>query len=333
MASPKPPKINESFRTKTFKECPFCGGKLTNKYSGLRDRFDTTTKTFTVSECVDCGAAFINPMPTGDASSFYPTNYLSGEEEATEPVANKFDFEQWYRYNQYKYDFKLLKRTGGPATKSMSSYIDIGCGSGERVTFASDQGCIKAYGVDKFDFAKNKSKQDAKIINSEVSAFKPREKFQVASLFHVLEHIEDPQPMLEHIKNNILQKNGYLIVQVPNYGSFERRIFKSKWFSFDVPRHLWQFNEKALTGMLRKAGYRIEGAYQSNAPLHPVTIVPSLHRELDIQRIWVNRTHGNWYKKFMTLLWAGLTALTIPLTIIQNVFRRSSMLTVIASNK
>jgi SAM-dependent methyltransferase len=316
----------------TFKKCPFCSGAIIAKYEGIRDRFDTTTETFNISECTVCQAAFINPMPVGDASQYYPTNYLSSEADDAEE-SSKFDFEKWYRYNQYNYDFNLLKRAGGPSVAETESYVDIGCGSGERVTYALEKGCQKPYGVDKFDFAKSKSKQEITIINSEVLDYKPKQKLQVASLFHVLEHIENPDEMLQHIRKSILRKDGYLVVQVPNYGSFERRVFGRKWFSFDVPRHLWQFNQKALTDMLIKAGYKIDGIYQSNAPLHPVTIVPSLHRELDIQRIWVNRTHGNWYKKVMTLVWAGLTILTIPLTVLQNIFNRSSMLTVIASPK
>ncbi len=323
---------SDKYKMKTFKRCPFCGSKIVNKYSGLRDRFDTTSKTFSVSECTSCKAGLLNPMPTGDVSQFYPTNYLSGEDQAEEKSGG-FDFEKWYRYNQYKYDFKLLRQASGLTFKNAESYIDVGSGSGERITFAREQGCSKAFGVDKFDFAKNQSKQEAKIINSEIIDYKPSNKFQIASLFHVLEHVENPEEILAHIKKSILAKDGYLIVQVPNYGSFERHLFKSKWFSFDVPRHIWQFNEQSLTNMLKHAGYKIEATYQSNAPLHPVTIVPSINRELDIQRIWVNHSRGNWYKRFMTAVWGALTILTIPMTIIQNIFKRSSMLTVVASNK
>jgi 2-polyprenyl-3-methyl-5-hydroxy-6-metoxy-1,4-benzoquinol methylase len=317
---------------KNFKECPFCGGKIVKRYSGLRDRLYTTKKTFSVSECLQCSAALLNPMPTGDVSMYYPTNYLSGEEE-TKATSSGFDIEKWYRYNQYKFDFGLLSRVTGKKLEEASSYVDIGCGSGERVTFAIDQGCKESFGVDKFDFAKSKSKKEVRLINSEILDYKPKKKFEVASLFHVMEHVENPQDILVHIRKHILKTDGHIIVQVPNYGSFERHVFKARWFSFDVPRHIWQFNERALVQLLEDAGYKIDATYQLNAALHPVTIVPSMFRELDIQRIWVNRTHGIWYKRIMTMLWGGFTILTIPLNIIQNLFRRSSMLTIIASSK
>ncbi len=318
---------------KNFKACPFCGGKLYEKYSGLRDRLDTTTNTFSVSECTNCEAALLNPMPIGDVSSIYPSNYLSGEKAPKSQSFGRFDLEKWYRYNQYKYDFKLFKRASGLSIKNAKSYLDIGCGSGERVAFVKDQGCKKSSGVDKFDFAKENFKYKLTIINSGVLDYSPREKFQTASLFHVMEHVENPREILEHIRTKILLKGGYLLIQVPNYDSLERRVFKRKWFCFDAPRHIWQFNQKALTDMLNGVGYKVNGCYKTNAPLHPVTIVPSLSRELDIQRIWVNCSHGIWYRKAMTIAWSVMTIVTIPLTLIQNVFRSSSMLTIVALNE
>jgi SAM-dependent methyltransferase len=318
-------------RTQQFDKCPFCGGQLAQKYRGIKDRLMTTHETFSISECENCRAAVLNPAPI-EASSFYPTNYLSAE-EGSQPAAKPFDIEKWYRYNQYAYDFRLLENATGQSIGSVSSYVDIGCGSGERVTFASDSGCHQSFGVDKFDFAKSKSKQEAKIINSEILDFKPKDKFQVASLFHVLEHLDNPHETLAHIKNRVLKEDGYLIIQVPNYGSFESRIFKSRWFGLDAPRHYWHFNEKALRLLLQESGYKVEAVYQLNAPLHPVTIVPSLFKELDVQRIWVSQKYGGSYKKFMKLAWAALTVVTIPLAFIQNLFNRSSMLTIVASNK
>ncbi len=316
---------------RTLTNCPFCGGAIVGKFSGLEDRLETTTETFSVGECVACRVGMLNPRPVGDLSRFYPSNYLSGEPQTGQAFNRGFDLEKWYRYNQYRYDFKLLQRASGVELKSASSYIDIGCGSGERVTFAADQGCQRASGVDKFDFAKSSSKASVSLINSEILDFKPSEKFQVGSLFHVLEHLENPEEVLVHIRENILAEGGKLVVQVPNYGSLERRVFGGRWYSLDVPRHLWQFNVEVLVKLLRRSGYTVQASYQLNAPLHPVSILPSLNRELDIQRIWVKRARGGTQTTFMTIMWAGLTIMAVPVVVVQNMLRRSSMLTVVAT--
>ena len=324
----------ESLETsmRTLTSCPFCGGVIVEKYAGLEDRLETTTETFSVGECAACRVGILNPRPTGDLSRFYPSNYLSGEPQAGQAFDRRVDLEKWYRYNQYKYDFKLLERASGVRLKNASSYIDIGCGSGERVAFAADQGCTRASGVDEFDFAKSSSRATVSLVNSEILDFKPSEKFQVGSLFHVLEHLENPEEVLVHIRENILADGGELVVQVPNYASLETRIFRRRWYSLDVPRHLWQFNAEALVKLLRQTGYTVQRSYQLNAPLHPVSILPSIYRELDIQRIWVKRARGDAHTTFMTMMWGGLTILAVPLVVVQNMLRRSSMLTIVATS-
>jgi SAM-dependent methyltransferase len=316
--------------TKSFDRCPFCGGRITWRYGGIRDRLETTAETFAVYECVDCRAAVLNPAPVGDVSAFYPENYLSAEVRTAER-GRGFDLEEWYRYNQYRYDFKLLQRATGASIGEAASYVDLGCGSGERVTYARERGCARAVGVDKFDFAKRKAQQEVKIVNSEILEFAPSEKFEAVSLFHVLEHLAAPREVLAHIKDEILDTAGHLIVQVPNYGSLERRWFKGRWFGLDAPRHYWHFNQKAICRLLSAEGYAVEAVYQRNAPLHPVSIAPSISRDVDVQRIWVNGARGDRYKRGMTILWAGLTVLTIPVSMIESLCEQASMLTVVAS--
>jgi SAM-dependent methyltransferase len=243
------------------------------------------------------------------------------------------DLEKWYRFDQYDFDFKLLKRSTGISLQHTDSYLDIGCGSGERVSFVREKGCKRSCGIDKFNFSKSNLIEGAEIINSDILEFIPSKKFQIVSLAHVLEHLENPQEVLLHIKEKILSGSGHLFIQVPNYNAFERFVFKSRWFCFDAPRHLWHFNNHSLQNMLVKLGYKIEGSYTLNAPLHPVSIVPSLFRSLDIQRIWIQRNHSDLHKKILKLLWAGFTVATIPFNIIQNLFNRGSMLTVIATPK
>ncbi|MFZ0044043.1 MAG: class I SAM-dependent methyltransferase [Solirubrobacteraceae bacterium] len=317
-----------SFEIRT--NCPFCYGDIEHRFKGIADRLQTTSQTFAVDECVTCQAGMLNPAPAGDVSRFYPPHYLSGE--GSEPTqSRRFDLERWYRYNQYRYDFKLLEMATGTSIGSTASYVDLGCGSGERVTFAADQGCPRTVGVDKFDFAKSAAQRRADLVNSDLLDFAPDERFRTVSMFHVLEHLPDPVRILAHIKNRVLEPGGDLIVQVPNYGSLEARCFRGRWVGLDAPRHYWHFNGEVLRRLLTEQGYVVRAVYQRNAPLHPVTIVSSLFPSLDVQRIWVNRSRGAAYLRRMMALWAALTVLSIPLCVLENLAGRASMLTVVAS--
>jgi SAM-dependent methyltransferase len=272
-------------------------------------------------------------MPSGDLSMFYPVNYLSEEKNSPRIPAKKFDLEKWYRYDQYKHDFSLFEKSVGIKINQFSSYLDIGCGSGERVAFIADSGCNVSFGLDKYDYVKNNSKLNINLINSEILNYFPHDKFQIVSLFHVLEHLDNPVEVLQHIKNNILAPNGYLIIQIPNYSSYERYIFGSRWFCFDAPRHLWHFNELALRNIMKNLDIHIVSVYASNAILHPVSIVSSIFRNLDVQKIWVDKVHSLLFKKMLLFAWAFFTILTIPLNWLQNILKKSSMLTIILHNK
>ena len=81
--------------------------------------------------------------------------------------------------------------------------------------------------------------------------------------------------------------------------------------------------------MLKKSGYKIKKTYKTNAPLHPVTIASSMWRELDIQRIWVINTNRGIYRRVLEVLWILFTLLTIPLSLAQNILKKSSMLTIV----
>lgn len=324
---------------RTHVTCPMCAGHVRRRYDRVRDRLGTSSVPYQVDECIGCGLGMINPAPTGDLSRFYPENYLSqegsGEEERGVPEtdANTAGLlsraERAYRYDQYRFDFGLMRRAVNTDISDAKSYVDVGCGSGERVSFAREQGCERAMGIDRYRFGKRTAWLGVELINAEITDFRPEERFQVASMFHVLEHVEDPIGILRHLRNAVLADDGVLIVQVPNYGSIERRIFGRRWFGLDAPRHLFQFDSTTARRALQDAGFEVVAVFQVNAPLHPVTLVPSVFPALDVQRIWV-RPGGTWSKLAAQALWALATVVAIPFALLQNMLRRASMLTVVA---
>jgi trans-aconitate methyltransferase len=305
--------------------CPLCLGRIVQRYAGVRDRLETTARRFAIAECEHCGSGFLNPMPLGDLDSHYPHAYLSGVDRP-----RRFDPERWYRRNQYRFDMRLVEQATKRDINSFSSYIDIGCGTGERVRYAHDVGIARASGVDRFDFAKPAARADIQLVNSSIEEFRPDDRFELASMFHVLEHVEQPAQTLHHVAAHVVLPGGVLVVQVPNYASLERRAFGARWAGLDAPRHRWDFSEQAVVRLLEAAGFRVQATYKRNAVLHPVTIVPSLSPSLDVQRIWVTQQAHPIRKQLLLAGWAALSLLSVPISLVQNLLGRASMLTVIA---
>jgi len=70
-------------------------------------------------------------------------------------------------------------------------------------------------------------------------------KFDVISLWHVLEHLPDLEIKIAEFYE-LLQEDGILIIAVPNYRSYDAEFYKEDWAAWDVPRHLWHFSREGL---------------------------------------------------------------------------------------
>jgi SAM-dependent methyltransferase len=71
------------------------------------------------------------------------------------------------------------------------------------------------------------------------------DKYDVITLWHVLEHVTDLYAYIEKIKTR-LQKKGSLVIAVPNFKSSDALHYASFWAGYDVPRHLWHFSRASI---------------------------------------------------------------------------------------
>ena len=69
-------------------------------------------------------------------------------------------------------------------------------------------------------------------------------------MFHVLEHIPNLHETLKTI-NKLIKKNGYIIINVPDYDSLARKILQKKW-PFYLSVHLHYFNKNSLIKLSNK---------------------------------------------------------------------------------
>jgi 2-polyprenyl-3-methyl-5-hydroxy-6-metoxy-1,4-benzoquinol methylase len=74
------------------------------------------------------------------------------------------------------------------------------------------------------------------------------------TLWHVLEHLDDPGAALDQIAT-WLAPSGVLLVGVPNLASLQARLGAERWFHLDVPRHRLHFTPAGLDALLRARGF------------------------------------------------------------------------------
>ena len=83
------------------------------------------------------------------------------------------------------------------------------------------------------------------------------QKFDVITLWHVLEHVENLKSTIKVLKS-LLQPEGRIVVAVPNYKSYDAAFYKEHWAAYDVPRHLWHFSQKAIHKLFLEAEMIVE---------------------------------------------------------------------------
>jgi len=79
-------------------------------------------------------------------------------------------------------------------------------------------------------------------------------RFDVLTLFHVLEHLPAPENLLKELIAENVKKGGVVIFEVPNMNSLQSRIAKDKWIHLDVPRHIHHFTPERLEQFMVKLG-------------------------------------------------------------------------------
>lgn len=78
----------------------------------------------------------------------------------------------------------------------------------------------------------------------------------VVTVWHVLEHLDDPGSALSAIRS-WLRPGGGLLVGVPNLASLQAHIGGERWYHLDVPRHRAHFTEAGVHALLARHGFTV----------------------------------------------------------------------------
>jgi 2-polyprenyl-3-methyl-5-hydroxy-6-metoxy-1,4-benzoquinol methylase len=206
---------------------------------------------FSLIKCIKCSLVFTHPVPVNLESYYDSKTYISHSENA-KGIVNFL-----YRYIQkfnLSYKFQLAKKHS-----SGNIWADYGAGAGAFCLYANANGVsITAYEPNTYarenSIKKGVKSFDLKTFNSTT------DNYDCITLWHVLEHIPNLEKILGKLESR-LKSSGTLVIALPNYDSFDSIYYEKYWAAWDVPRHLWHFNEKSLGKFVNQTGFKIEKTY------------------------------------------------------------------------
>ena len=226
------------------RECPACGGRLEFWRSVPGSEPALASMRFSLMRCSECGTAVTAADATPDAheSGAYGTGAPRLSRLAS-PVLRAFDSRR----------LALLAELVPPPAR----LLDAGAGRGRFVRGA------RAAGYDAFGIEPSlRGARAAVLLGAPVEQVAIEDasvaagSLDAVTLWHVLEHLDDPGAALRRIAT-WLAPGGALLVGVPNLSSWQARIGGARWYHLDVPRHRVHFSADGLSALLRASGFSV----------------------------------------------------------------------------
>jgi SAM-dependent methyltransferase len=206
-----------------------------------RDLLSNSSATYPVIKCGTCGL-IRTVFPERRDSSFYPTGYHGQIELQRGPrLETGRAFEERLRsINRFKTHGRIL---------------DVGCGDGSFLKALRTEGWEVCGTELNAAVVCSLRGQGLDVREGRLPELKlPSDHFDVITYFGTFEHVERPLEELAEVKR-ILKTNGCLLLNLTNAGSLEARLFGSKWFGFEAPRHCFNYTLSALRRLLASAGF------------------------------------------------------------------------------
>jgi len=225
----------------SYKTCKICDGPI-------RFKSRETADGLPVAECLKCGLLFVQNVPD---------KKLGNE---TDEFLDKYYIEIATDKSKFHYGLNLIKYYLDSQNRKIKGQrlLDIGCGDGYFISLCQNLG-IESYGYDISPAVVNYAKRKGLKVFTGLD--KITDKFDIITMFDVLEHMENPRRELEDL-TKLLKDNGLIFIDTPR--SCLADFYLSLLELLGVARsnrvnaeHLQLFSNKSLQILIDKIQYKI----------------------------------------------------------------------------
>jgi SAM-dependent methyltransferase len=233
---------------------PPCGhrGSARHLYDG-EDRLYGVPGRFSVLRCGTCGLGYTVPRPTPEAlEAYYPDSYVPYQEM---PAPTGLRQRLGARVDSARFSAGIRFGAFRVLTRSQPGrLLDVGCGRGDLAEWFAARGWVVAGVEPAVDAARQAAERGIEMHHGTLDdAPWPPGSFDAVTFNHALEHVPDPLLTLRQAAA-LVRPGGVVVVSVPNFAAWQRRLFGTSWFPLDLPRHLQHFDRVSLPSMAREAG-------------------------------------------------------------------------------
>ncbi len=298
--------------------CSACGGTLFDVLFSAMD-FDSGTKPFELTKCTSCQIVRTEPITNDtELEEYYDLSYYADGKKKFVNFAEAFTrFSNYLRAHSI---LTCLNRTREDQKNSIHKILDVGCGRGTLLKILKNMG-HQCYGVEKTTFPSHGPGSDIHFYSGQLEDINfPENFFDIVAIWHVLEHASNPAQMIQEAVR-IMRQDGLLAVAVPNFGSFQAKLFKENWFHLDLPRHRYHFTRDTLFRLLRKNGFLVVRQHTFSIEQNPFGFIQSFFNKTVPSR--PNRFYSllkkskDHFSVLSLILWAVFTVFILPFVLLE----------------
>ncbi|MFO7534862.1 MAG: class I SAM-dependent methyltransferase, partial [Kiritimatiellia bacterium] len=225
------------------RDCPICpqGGQPAVEVAGLG---------FDIIRCMDCGLFYQRSHPNSAPVDPYGSLYddTPGVETLGQALLDRYAIPP---LKAVALDIARAGYQGG-------NLLDVGCAHGLLVGYMNRQGWT-ASGIDLSENATRWARAqrlDCRCLA--IEDFHPQKPYDVIVLKHVLEHLQNPIAMLQHLAT-WLTKTGMIYVRVPNAASWAVTLSRRSFIGHLKPfEHLFYYTPASLSRLCAAAGLNVQ---------------------------------------------------------------------------
>ncbi|MBU3917394.1 MAG: class I SAM-dependent methyltransferase [Proteobacteria bacterium] len=218
-----------------------------------------TKDSWQVYRCISCGLGVLDPRPTKEEIvKLYGQEIvkLYGQDYYAEPGLGELEQDSPEFVHRLSLESSRIRFVR--SQKKKGELLDMGCGNANFLAACQKKG-FSVQGMDISDYAVKYAREKLKIQISvgDVGDVKmPHNYFDVITMWHFLEHTENPREVILQAKQ-WLKKDGIMIIEVPNYESTDAKAERENWVDWQLPYHLFHFTPSSLRQLLKETGFKV----------------------------------------------------------------------------
>jgi len=258
-----------------------------NNFKIISEKDSKSKGELIVCFCNSCSMVSQNPIPTEhQVEQYYATEYRQDYKQVFEPKLKHI----------YRAGNLALDRLGFLTKNNVASgkLLDVGAGGGE-FTYVSSQLGFDSTGIEPnigySNYAKDQYQANVKTGQlADVDG-----KFDVITMFHVMEHIPDPIKTFKKLYD-LLNEEGFLFIEVPNIESFSQSpgntFFKAHIHYFSAATLIASASQYFVSTDLDNSGNNISILFNKRSSSKDFELPKKLNidasRALITQKSWFN---------------------------------------------